>query len=379
MAVEFSDADISFMRQALKEARKGLGRTSPNPCVGAVIVKNGEVVARGYHKKAGAPHAEIEALKKAGGQARGATMYVTLEPCNHTGRTGPCSLAVAAGGIKKICIGMLDPNPLVAGGGADYLRSAGIDVRHGLLEPACRELNRPFLSSITKGRPWVVMKAGLTLDGKITFRKNKADAITGSESLRQVHRLRDRCDAILVGSNTVAVDDPSLTARLTGRKTRNPIRVILDTNLVISAGAKVVTQNQDGLTWIFCSRAADPDKARVLLDRGISIFEVPVDESGRLDLFSVLKKLVTQQVNSLLVEGGAAVHGSFLRAGLADHLLFFYAPVIGGDGGTSVIHDFAVSGAREDSVRLKNIKHRRLGEDLMISGDLVYPANHRQP
>ena len=249
VAGDFSDTDIYFMRLALREARKGIGRTSPNPCVGAVIVKEDEIIARGYHKKAGGPHAEIEALTKAGDRAAGATMYVTLEPCNHIGKTPPCSRAVAVSGIKNVCIGMLDPNPLVNGSGAEFLRSAGIEVRHGLLEDQCRKLNQSFLTYVSKGRPWVVLKAGLTLDGRITFRKNKGDAITGPESRRRVHRLRDRCDAILVGSNTVAIDDPSLTTRIDRRRGKNPIRIILDTTLKISLEARVILKTSESM---FC-------------------------------------------------------------------------------------------------------------------------------
>lgn len=373
-AQKFSEADILFMRRALSEARKGLGRTSPNPCVGAVIVKDGEIIATGYHKKAGGPHAEIVALQKAGGRASGATMYVTLEPCNHTGRTPPCSRAVAESGIRQVCIGMLDPNPLVDGGGAQLLGRVGIEVNHGLLEDRCRELNKPFITYITKGRPWVVLKAGMTLDGRIAFKKDQADSITGPESIRSVHRLRDRCDAILVGRNTVDIDDPSLTTRIVGRKGKDPIRVILDTNLNISAKAKIVTQSMtDGLTRVMCGQAAPEPKIKSLEDQGVSVTQIPVDDNGRLSLSAVLKFLGSQQITSLLVEGGAAVHGSFLKAGLADHLEFYYSPLIGGDGGTGVIENFRVEGGRERSVKVTNVRQRRLGKDFLLSGDLVYP------
>jgi len=375
VAREFSDSDIYFMRLALREARKGIGRTSPNPCVGAVIVKEDEIIARGYHKKAGGPHAEIEALNKAGDRAIGATLYVTLEPCNHTGKTPPCSRAVAASGINNVCIGMLDPNPLVNGSGAEFLRRAGIEVRHGLLEDQCRKLNQSFLTYISKGRPWVVLKAGLTLDGRITFRKNRGDAITGPQSSKWVHRLRDRCDAILVGSNTVTIDDPSLTARIDRRRGKNPTRIILDTTLKISPEAKVITHNEDRLTWIFCSSSAPPEKIIHLENLGVDVLPIPVDDSGRLSLTEALRVLGSRQITSLLVEGGAAVHGAFLKAGLVDHLQFFYAPLIAGDGGTSVIEGFRVVGGRKDAIRLANVRHRRLDDDLLISGDVVYPSN----
>ncbi|MEJ2058381.1 MAG: bifunctional diaminohydroxyphosphoribosylaminopyrimidine deaminase/5-amino-6-(5-phosphoribosylamino)uracil reductase RibD, partial [Desulfofustis sp.] len=305
MKDEFSDLDFYFMRQALKEARRGYGRTSPNPCVGAIIVKENEIIARGYHQKAGGPHAEVEALNKAGAAAQGAEMYVTLEPCNHTGRTPPCSRAVAAAGIVRVCIGMLDPNPLVDGGGADYLRAAGVTVRYGLLEEQCRVLNRPFIRFSETGRPWVLLKAGLTLDGKISFRKGHQDIITGPESLRQVHKLRDCSDAILVGINTVTIDNPSLTSRVQGRRKKNPIRVILDTNLSISLDSRVVLDNQDRLTWICCGDHVNQGKVSKLADHGVTTIPIRVDKDGKLNLEHLLDELGGRQITSLLVEGGA--------------------------------------------------------------------------
>ncbi|MBT8346105.1 MAG: bifunctional diaminohydroxyphosphoribosylaminopyrimidine deaminase/5-amino-6-(5-phosphoribosylamino)uracil reductase RibD [Desulfofustis sp.] len=361
------------MRIALREARKGLGRTSPNPCVGAVIVKDGDIIARGYHKKAGAPHAEIEALKKVGGKARDATMYVTLEPCNHHGKTPPCSNAVAESGIKKVVIGMLDPNPLVNGSGAEFLSSKGIEIRYGLLEEQCRKLNRPFLTYIKEARPWVMLKAGLTLDGKITFRNNSGDAITGHDSLKWVHRMRDRCDALLVGSNTITVDNPFLTARIKGRRGENPIRIVLDTNLKIPSDANVVKQNDDRRTWVFCGSSAPSGKISELNENGVEVFQVAVGDAGRVDLGEVLRMLGSRQITSLLVEGGAEVHGSFLKAGLVDNITLFYAPYVAGDRGTGVIQGIQTDGGREDAIRLHNISHRRLGDDLMISGDVLYP------
>ncbi len=367
------------MRQALKEARRGLGRTSPNPCVGAVIVKDGVVVARGHHKKAGGPHAEIVALNKAGDRARGATMYVTLEPCNHRGKTGPCSQAVAASGIARVVVGMLDPNPLVDGSGVEYLRAARVEVSHGLLEDQSRELNRPFISHITRKRPWVILKAGLSLDGRISLGKNQRDTITGPESQHQVHLLRDRCDAILVGINTVAIDDPALTARLPGRRAKSPIRIILDTRLSISPESTVVSRNQDGLTWVCCGEDAQSHRKQKLADLGVTVISLAVDPSGRIDLDRLMTELGERQICSLLVEGGAAVHGSFLRAGLADYLQFFYGPIIAGDGGTPVIDGLLADRGRKRAVRLEQIKSRRFGDDYMICGELKYPSPNSGP
>lgn len=374
MVEAFNKADIYFMREALKEARKGSGRTSPNPCVGAVIVKDNRIIGKGYHKKAGTPHAEINALRAVGSAAKGADMYVTLEPCSHNGRTPPCSRAVAESGIKNVWIGMLDPNPLVDGSGADYLRNNGVTVRHGLLENECRELNRPFLTYITQDRPWTVMKAGLTLDGKLTFRRNRGDKITGMETFGQVHRLRDQLDAILVGAETVRADNPSLTTRLPGRRGKNPIRVVLDASLRIAPEAKIVSGHDDGLTWIFCSPEADDRKITSLSDAGVTVIQTGIDETGKLDLRNVVTELANRQVTSLLVEGGGAVHGSFLRNQLVDHVKLFFAPVFSGDGGTSLLHGYRINGGPECAIRLENVKHRRFGDDLMISGDVLYPA-----
>ena len=211
-----------FMRLALKEARKGSGRTAPNPCVGAVIVKDDRVVASGYHRRAGTPHAEIHALHMAGDRAIGADLYVTLEPCNHHGRTGPCSHAVAAAGIKKVIVGMRDPNPLVNGSGIDYLRSRGLEVDCGVLEKQCRDINKAFLKYILTARPWVVMKAGLSLDGRLSYRPGRGGEITGPETFRKVHRLRDTIDAILVGIGTIQGRQPIPDHKASARTGQRP-------------------------------------------------------------------------------------------------------------------------------------------------------------
>jgi len=363
------------MRRALAEARKRVGRTAPNPCVGAVIVRDGRIVASGYHRRAGTPHAEIHALRAAGPAARGATLYVTLEPCNHYGRTPPCAHAVADAGIAEVVIGLLDPNPAVAGGGADYLRSRGIPVVTGVLEEQCREINRPFLKHVATSMPWVVLKAGLSLDGRITFRRGSRGSITGAVSLRQVHRLRDRCDAILVGIGTIVIDDPSLTTRLAGRRGRDPVRVVLDTMLRIDEQARVLTQQSTAPTLIFCSAAAPPDKRDRLAARpGVEIVETACGgDDDRLDLREVLRLLGARGLTSVLVEGGAAVHGAFLAARLVDRVSLFYAPIFIGDAGCGVVEQYCAAPDRNQAVRLINTSTKRFGEDLMITGDVSYP------
>jgi diaminohydroxyphosphoribosylaminopyrimidine deaminase/5-amino-6-(5-phosphoribosylamino)uracil reductase len=300
-------------------------------------------------------------------------MYVTLEPCSHQGRTPPCSPELAAAGIKKVIIGMLDPNPLVDGGGVSYLRGQGIEVIHGLLEKECGDLNRPFVHFITSGRPLVIMKAGLTLDGRITLRKGIGDRITGPSSARRVHRLRDRCDAIMVGIGTVEIDNPSLTTRIAGRKGHNPLRIIVDTSLRIAEEAQVLTQPAAAATWIFCSESADRTKAARLEDSGVSVLRVGTAEDGRLDLVKVLSALGARQVTSLLVEGGATLHGSLLKAGLVDQAQLFFAPIFAGDNGLNVISGYRVKGDADQAIRLENISYRRCGEDIMVCGEVVYP------
>ena len=366
---EFSDADIYFMRLALDEAKKGLGRTAPNPCVGAVIVKGDKVISRGYHKKAGAPHAEINALRKAGNKIKGATIYVTLEPCNHTGRTPPCSHAVAAAGIKRVVVGMTDPNPLVNGSGNTYLREHGLEVQSGVLEKECIEINRPFIKHISTGMPFVVMKTGMSLDGKLTYQAGEPGQMTGEKSHRQLHSLRNTVDAILVGSGTVTADNPSLTTRY-GKHGRDPLRVILDSNLILSLESKILHHNSLAPTIIFCSSSSDKKKLSLLTKmKGVIVQTVSHDAKEKLDLVEILKHLGEMGICSLLVEGGAAIHSSFLKKGLVDRVMLFVAPLFAGTAGIGLLHDFPVAG-RDQALKLKDVVYKRYGDDILIQGDV---------
>ena len=366
---EFSDADIYFMRLALDEAKKGLGRTAPNPCVGAVIVKGDKVISRGYHKKAGAPHAEINALRKAGNKIKGATIYVTLEPCNHTGRTPPCSHAVAAAGIKRVVVGMKDPNPLVNGSGNTYLREYGLEVQSGVLEKECIEINRPFIKHISTGMPFVVMKAGMSLDGKLTYQAGEPGQMTGEKSHRQLHSLRNTLDAILIGSGTVTADNPSLTTRY-GKHARDPLRVILDSNLILSLESKILHHNSLAPTIVFCSSSSDKKKLSLLTKmKGVIVQTVSHDAKEKLDLVEILKHLGEMGICSLLVEGGAAIHSSFLKKGLVDRVMLFVAPLFAGTAGIGLLHDFPVAG-RDQALKLKDVVYKRYGDDILIQGDV---------
>ncbi|MFH1217529.1 MAG: bifunctional diaminohydroxyphosphoribosylaminopyrimidine deaminase/5-amino-6-(5-phosphoribosylamino)uracil reductase RibD [Pseudomonadota bacterium] len=361
------DPDIAFMKIALREARKGLGRTSPNPAVGAVVVNNGKIVGKGYHKKAGTPHAEIHALHAAGEEAEGATIYVTLEPCNHTGRTPPCTLAILESGIRRVVVGMIDPNPLVAGSGCDFLRKKGLEVRQNVLADECQRLNFPFIKHIVTGLPWVIMKAGCTLDGRIAVASGQSGWITNEKSRREVHRLRDQVDAILVGSGTALADDPSLTTRVTGKKGKDPLRVVLDSTLHLPIDAKMLRQQSSAQTWIFCGSDPDAGKKKSLEKTGVRVIPVGAAQDGFLDLAEVLSVLGKNQINSLLVEGGGRVHGSFLRAGLVDQVSIFLAPFFLGADAVPVVDKLSLA-AVKDGNRFVTTRVKRFDDDVLVEG-----------
>ncbi|MDL1957359.1 MAG: bifunctional diaminohydroxyphosphoribosylaminopyrimidine deaminase/5-amino-6-(5-phosphoribosylamino)uracil reductase RibD [Candidatus Desulfofervidus auxilii] len=354
-----------YIRRTIKLAKRALGRTSPNPLVGAVIVKNGRIIGEGYHKKAGLPHAEIEAIKAAGRKAKGADLYVTLEPCNHYGRTPPCTEAILKAGIKRVFVGMRDPNPHVKGGGVEYLRSKGVEVETGILEEECRRLNEVFIKYVTTGFPFVSLKLAATLDGKIAL-ANKTTWITNENSRIFVHRLRDIHDAILVGINTILKDNPSLTTRLPKRKGKDPIRIILDTNLRIPLEAKVLHLDSPAKTVIVTSFNAPSEKIKKLKALGTEVWQVDL-ENGKLSLKEVLKLLGNKQITSVLIEGGAKVAASFLQQKLVDKIYFFYAPKIFGAENLSMIAELGIDSA-DKAILLKEVSLRRFDNDILIIG-----------
>jgi len=360
------DEHLTYMELALAEAKKGLGRTSPNPAVGAVIVKEGRIVGKGYHKKAGTPHAEINAIVDAGAYTTGATLYVTLEPCNHTGRTPPCTEAILRSGIAKVVIGMADPNPQVAGGGAEYLVSQGIEVHSRVLEQQCREINYPFVKYSATGLPWVIMKAGVSLDGKITLHPRKGEAITGPEAGRYVHQIRNQVDAILIGVETAIIDDPSLTTRLAGAgETRDPLRIVLDSSLRLPVNARMLTQDSTAGTWVICREDASREKEALLVAKGAQVCRLPANAEGQVDLSAVLNYLGKQNVTSVLVEGGARVHGAFYRQCLVDEVVLLYAPFIVGDEGTPLIRGYSLK-SRAEAPILREVSLQPLGDDILL-------------
>jgi diaminohydroxyphosphoribosylaminopyrimidine deaminase/5-amino-6-(5-phosphoribosylamino)uracil reductase len=349
------------MRVALREAEKGLGRTSPNPAVGAAVVKGGRVVALGHHARAGSPHAEVAALARAGARARGADLYTTLEPCDHWGRTPPCSLAILQAGIRRVFVGSRDPNPVVNGRGTARLRRGGVEVVRDVLRAECDRLNRAWFRFITAGRPYVTLKIAASLDGRIATRTGDSRWVTGPEARALVHRLRDRADAVLIGAGTARADDPRLTARLPGGRGRDPLRVVLDTRLRLPHRLRLFRQRSSAPTLVAHARSRLPR-----LPRGVEPVRCRA-RGGRVDLADLLDKLAQRGVTHLLVEGGGEVATSFLAAGLVDRLLLFLSPrILGGDG----LAWARAPGPRRlaDALRLAEVEVTRHGDDVLVSG-----------
>ncbi|MBN1336415.1 MAG: bifunctional diaminohydroxyphosphoribosylaminopyrimidine deaminase/5-amino-6-(5-phosphoribosylamino)uracil reductase RibD [Deltaproteobacteria bacterium] len=341
------------MARCLELGRLGEGRTAPNPMVGAVVVRDGEVVGEGWHERAGAPHAEIVALDAARDRARGATLYVNLEPCCHWGRTPPCVDAILRAGVARVVAGMVDPNPLVNGRGIAALEAGGVTVEVGVLEEACRALNAGFLLAITAGRPRIVLKAATTLDGRIATESGESRWITGEEARRHGHRMRDLHDAVLVGSGTVLADDPRLDCRIPGG--RDPVPVVLDTHLGVPATARVFQRGRGTLVYATRLPAAS--------DHPATVVRVPEGPSG-VDLGSVLHDLVERGVHTVLVEGGGRVHRSFLEARLADRVLLYLAPKILAGGPSWVAGPGVDDLASAWGLKVAGVE--RLGSDLLI-------------
>jgi diaminohydroxyphosphoribosylaminopyrimidine deaminase / 5-amino-6-(5-phosphoribosylamino)uracil reductase len=377
--------DLQFMQRALRLARRGYGLTSPNPQVGAVLVKNGKIIGRGWHRQAGWPHAEIEALRDAGKNnfnPRGATLFVTLEPCCTHGRTPPCTKAIIAAGIKRVVIGATDPNPNHAGKGFKILRRAGIEVVHGILADDCARLNEAFNHWIVGRTPFVTVKAAMTLDGKIATAGGESKWITGEKARAHGQKLRQGSDAILVGVNTILADNPSLTARSQKSEVRSQNknsrlrRIILDSRARTPLTAKVVSDEFAGLTTIVVGKTAPKNRVAALAKRVNVIFAPATNtklknKNSKLDLLWLLKKLGGESVGSLLVEGGGEVNASFLPGGFAQRVAFFYAPKI--LGGRDAKKAVAGAGAKSlaEVLQLREVEWCRLGDDLLLTARVV--------
>ncbi|MCM2357281.1 MAG: bifunctional diaminohydroxyphosphoribosylaminopyrimidine deaminase/5-amino-6-(5-phosphoribosylamino)uracil reductase RibD [Geobacteraceae bacterium] len=360
-----------MMRRAIALARRGIGRTAPNPAVGCVIVRDGVIVGEGWHKKAGTPHAEVHALRRALDAARGADVYVTLEPCSHYGKTPPCAEALIAAGVKRVFAAMEDPNPKVSGRGVEMLRAAGIEVALGLLETESRLLNEPFIKQVTTGLPFVILKSAMTLDGKTATGSGDSKWITNDRSRRYVHKLRAMVDAVMVGVGTVAADDPQLTSRIAGG--RDPIRVIVDSALNLPLHSQVLHLHSPARTVIATLAGSGPEVEKIS-GAGVEILQCQ-ERDGRVDLRDLLARLGRMGIQSVLLEGGSRLAGEALRLGLIDKYLLFYAPKIVGGEGPGL---FAGRGALKmaDAVQLRGLKIRRFGADILIEG---YPEGRCLP
>ncbi|RFU62028.1 bifunctional diaminohydroxyphosphoribosylaminopyrimidine deaminase/5-amino-6-(5-phosphoribosylamino)uracil reductase RibD [Peribacillus glennii] len=362
-----------YMDLAIKNAQAMKGQTDPNPLVGSVIVNDNRVVGIGAHLKAGEPHAEIHAIRMAGEKARGGTIYVTLEPCSHHGRTGPCAVAIVEAGIKRVVIATLDPNPLVSGRGVKILEEAGIEVIVGIFEKESRKMNEVFNKFIVSQLPFVTVKAGITLDGKIATASSDSKWITSEEARYDVHKERNVNQAILVGAGTVLKDNPKLTARIPNG--RNPIRVILDSTLKIPMESKVVTDKLAD-TWIFTSQAYQKDKKEKLEESGIKVF---ITKGGvKVDSREVLEILGKHSVSSVLVEGGGTVNASLIEQRLVDKVIIYIAPKLAGGAAAPTFLEGAGIDKMADAVELTDVTVESIGKDFKFIGYPNYKSDQSQ-
>ena len=357
--------DARWMRKALGLARRCLGRTSPNPPVGAVLVRDGHLVGRGMHRAAGLPHAEIEAIAEAGPDARGSTLYVTLEPCSTQGRTPPCTGAILRAGVSRVVAAVADPNPRHAGRAFDILRAAGVQAEWGRQKEEAARLIRGFAWWVRTGRPYVVAKAAMSLDGRIASPSGLSRWITGPQARRNAHRDRAWVDAILVGAGTVARDDPALTRRFGGAE-RCPLRVVLCADEAIPADRRLFSDAHAERTLVACPPAFPEAARRALADRGVSVLDLPPAPGG-VDLGALLDALGRREILSVLVEGGAGVFGSLFRGGLVNEGLFHYAPIVMGDGIDAVRASLAPHHP-EEAPRMSVVELKRAGEDWIVRG-----------
>lgn len=360
--------DEYYMIQALELAERARGYTSPNPLVGAVVVREHQIVGRGYHQKAGTAHAEIHALNEAGALAQDATVYVTLEPCNHYGRTGPCTEALIKAGVRKVVAAMTDPNPKVAGQGFSRLRAAGIEVIEGVCASQAARQNDSFIKWITTGRPLIALKTAMTLDGKIATYTGHSRWITSPESRQFVHCLRHQFDAILVGIGTILADDPQLTVRLPEIGV-NPARVILDSKARTPISSQVVTDSQ-APTLIVVTAQAPIERVEALRQTGAEVLCIPSSSEG-VDLTALFTILGQRSITSVLIEGGAGVNGAILEAGLADKLYWFIAPkLVGGREAPSPVAGNGVA-TMDQAWELEDTRWEFIGSDILLTGDFV--------
>jgi diaminohydroxyphosphoribosylaminopyrimidine deaminase / 5-amino-6-(5-phosphoribosylamino)uracil reductase len=360
--------DVALMSEALSLARRGLGRTRPNPPVGAVVVRAGRVVGRGWHRRAGGPHAEVVALAEAGSRARGGTLYVTLEPCSHFGRTPPCAPVVVEAGLRRVVVGAGDPNPRVRGRGLRVLERAGVETVVGVCEAEARELIRAYARHVQTGLPFVRLKLAASADGKIAAQGGASRWITGPRARRLVHEWRDEFDAVLVGADTVLADDPALTCRRRGG--RDPIRIVVDGSLRTPPTARLLRDGRSPV-WIATRRGASARRAAALAASGAEVLTLPA-RRGHVDLGALLRELGKRDVVSLLVEGGSRLAGALLGEGRVDELRWFSAPILIGGDGIPMIGSLGVKSPQR-ALRLVDLEGRSVGRDHLWSARVERP------
>lgn len=363
--------ESDYIRRAIRLARKGMGHVSPNPMVGCVIVNDGEIVGEGYHRYYGGPHAEVVALQAAGAAAAGATLYVNLEPCCHYGKTPPCTDAIIRAGIKRVVVGMIDPNPLVNQRGIEILRQHGIEVTSGVEEVACRELNRSFIKYIVTGLPYVTMKIAQSLDGRIATRTGHSQWISSYPARVLAHRLRAEHDAVIVGIGTVLADDPQLTVRFV--KGPNPWRIVLDDQLRIPLSSQLLTGELAAKT-VIATISQDEMRKKAIEAAGAQVWTILLNQSSRVSIPELLKKMASAQISSALIEGGSQVNTAFLKAGMVDRIIIAIAPKIIG-AGIEAIGDLGIERV-DRSIELKNVRLRAIGPDYVVTADVHYPNQH---
>ncbi len=362
--------DEEYMREAIELARYGWGKTNPNPLVGAVIVKDGVVIAKGWHERIGCAHAEVSAFNNACKDVTGGTMYVNLEPCSHHGRTPPCAHKIVEKGIKKVVVGMVDPNPKVAGKGIEILKNAGIEVVVGVLEEEAKKLNEIFIKYILKKKPFVIMKTAMTLDGKIATVGKDSKWITCESSRKYVHRIRDRVSAVMVGINTVINDNPSLTTRLDTKKGTDSVRIVVDSFGRIPENSNVITVESEKGMILVTTPNIKREKKKILEDKGIKIIEVEGNK-GHIDLNKLMDRLYELEIDSVLLEGGGGLNASALKHGIVDKVMFFIAPkIIGGCEAVTPVEGEGIV-LMKDCINIKDISIERFDNDILIEGYII--------
>ncbi len=357
-------SDLQHMKSALALARRGLGTVWPNPTVGCVLVRDGEVVGRGWTQPGGRPHGETEALARAGAAARGATVYVSLEPCCHWGKTPPCTDALISAGVARVVMPIEDPDPRVSGAGMRRLRAAGITVDAGLCAAEAKEINAGFFSRLQRGRPFVTLKLASTLDGRIATAGGESQWISGAVARDRAHLLRATHDAVMVGSNTVLVDDPALTCRLPGLAGRSPVRIVVDGRLRAPLTARVVAEARQVPTWFITLRGGDGARRDAFRAGGVDVIEVPATAEGSIDMTAALGELGRRGLTRVLVEGGATLAAVLLRAGLVDQLAWFHAPSLLGGDGLPAVAPLGI-GRLAEAPRFRRLSVETVGEDVL--------------